>query len=402
MQTFIYKAKNNQGEIVTGTVKTTSESGAEAILIKHGLVPMEVSGEKKAEFLGDFFAGRVSVKDRAVFSRQLSTMLSAGLPLSKGIGILAKQAKNERLRQVFIEVYKDIEEGYSFSTAISRHPKVFDRVYVSVVGAGETTGKLDVVLNELADQLENDSNFLSKVKSSLYYPGFIFCVLLLAGAFMLIFVVPKIRSLFDQSHKELPILTKILLSLSDFMQNWWWAVLIVIIGLIFAIRYLSQTENGSKMLHSFEVSIPGLKSIFEGVYMYRFTQIMSMLLAAGVPLLDALRISGSVIDNPVYEEGIVSIANQVEKGVSFSSQLLKTNLFPPLIGQMAAVGEETGALDTVLGKVANYYKEATNDLTKAVSSLIEPAILVMVGLGVAFIVFAIYIPIYQINSSAGS
>ena len=145
MPIFIYKAKNNQGEIVTGTVKTTSESAAEDVLIKHGLVPMEIGAEKKSEFLGNIFSGRVSIKDRAVFSRQLSTMLSAGLPLSKAIGILAKQAKNDRLRQVFIEVYKDIEEGYSFSTAISRHPKVFDRVYVSVVGAGETTGKLDVV-----------------------------------------------------------------------------------------------------------------------------------------------------------------------------------------------------------------------------------------------------------------
>jgi len=175
-----------------------------------------------------------------------------------------------------------------------------------------------------------------------------------------------------------------------------------IVGLILFIRYWSQTENGSKAIHSFEIMIPGFKSIFEGIYMYRFTRIMSMLLGAGVPLLDALRISGSVIDNPVYEEGIVNIASQVEKGVSFSSQLLKNKLFPPLIGQMAAVGEETGELDTVLGKVANYYQQATNDLTKAISSLIEPAILVLVGLGVAFIVFAIYIPIYQINSSIGS
>jgi len=398
MARFLYKAKNNKGEIVTGTVRANNVPEAEKILIDHNLVATDIIIQKK-QTLGHIFLGRVSVKDKAVFSRQLATMLSAGLPLTKAITILAKQAKSENLRTVFVEIYKDLEEGYSLSAAFSKHPQVFDRVYVSVVNSGESTGKLDVVLNELAEELENDDQFISKVKGALYYPGFIFLVLILAGIFMLTFVIPKLRVMFDQSNQKLPLITQMLLGLSTFMVNWWWLILIFLALLIAFFRYWSETDGGARFIHNLQLTVPGVSGIFKGIYMYRFTRVMSMLIGAGVPLLDALRIGSAVIDNSIYEESIMEVANQVEKGVPLSVQLLKDPFFPPLVGNMVSVGEETGELDKVLDKVSKYYAQTTGDTTKAISSLVEPAVLILVGLGVAFMVFAIYLPIYQMNQA---
>jgi len=398
MARFLYKAKNNKGEIVTGTVRANNVPEAEKILIDHNLVATDIIIQKK-QTLGHIFLGRVSVKDKAVFSRQLATMLSAGLPLTKAITILAKQAKSENLRTVFVEIYKDLEEGYSLSAALSKHPQVFDRVYVSVVNSGESTGKLDVVLNELAEELENDDQFISKVKGALYYPGFIFLVLILAGIFMLTFVIPKLRVMFDQSNQKLPLITQMLLGLSTFMVNWWWLILIFLALLIAFFRYWSETDGGARFIHNLQLTVPGVSGIFKGIYMYRFTRVMSMLIGAGVPLLDALRIGSAVIDNSIYEESIMEVANQVEKGVPLSVQLLKDPFFPPLVGNMVSVGEETGELDKVLDKVSKYYAQTTGDTTKAISSLVEPAVLILVGLGVAFMVFAIYLPIYQMNQA---
>jgi type IV pilus assembly protein PilC len=400
MQKFQYKAKNNRGEIVSGTVKANNQGEAEKILIKHNLVPTEMNADR-GEFFSGIFVSKVSARDRAVFSRQLATMLSAGLSLTKAISILVNQARTKQIKEIFLAVYKDLEEGYSLSSALAKHPEAFDKVYISIVSSGESTGKLDIVLQELAGQLEKDSQFNSKVKSSLYYPAFIFGVLIIAGIMLLTFVVPKLRTMFDQSGKDLPIMTKVLLGMSGFMQYWWWLVIIVIIGIIMFVKFWSNTQSGARIINNFEITIPGISAIFEGLYMYRFTKIMSMLVGAGVPLLDALRIGGAVIDNVIYEESIMGISNQVERGIPLSTELLKDPYFPPLIGQMVAVGEETGELDKVLSKVADYYEESTSNITKTISSLVEPAILVIVGLSVAFIVFAIYLPIYQLNSSVG-
>jgi len=400
MPKFLYKAKNNRGEVVTGTVIAPNHPEAEAVLIKNNLVPVDIVSGKQDNFFKLLFK-KISIKDRAVISRQLATMLAAGLPLSKAISILVKQAKNETIKEIFLDIYKDLEQGYSFSIALSKHPEAFDRVFVSVVGSGESTGKLDSVLNELANQLERDSSFNSKVKGALAYPGFIFGMVIVAGIFMLTVVIPKLKTMFESAGQNLPLVTRILIVSADFMQKFWWLVIILIVGMILAVRIWGGTPAGSRFLHRLQMSIPGLKNVLEGLYMYRFTRIMSMLISSGVPLLDALKIGSSVIDNPIYESALANVASQVEKGVPFSVQIMKEPVFPQLIGNMVAVGEETGELDKVLSKIADYYEESTNESVKTISSLVEPAILVLVGLAVAFMVFAIYIPIYQINTSVG-
>lgn len=398
MSRFIYKAKNNKGEIVTGTVKADNKVAAEEVLIKHNLAAVDLIEEKQTSAM-EIFSARISVKDRAMFSRQLATMLSAGLSLTKAISLLIKQSKNDKVKQVFEAIYKDLEEGLSFSTALSKHPAVFDRVYVSVVNSGESTGKLDMVLNELADELESDADFQSKVKGALYYPVFIFIVLIFAAIALLIFVVPKIKSVFDGANQELPFATKILLGLSSFMTSWWWLLLILVIGLIIFIRYWGATESGERFFDQLKISTPGFKTINQNIYMYRFTRVMSMLTGAGVPLLDALRIGSAVIDNVIYEESINAVIDEVERGVPLSSQLLKDKHFPPLVGNMVSVGEETGELDKVLKKISEYYGQATADVSKIISSLVEPIIMVIIGIAVAFIVFAVYLPIFQMSQT---
>jgi len=400
MPRYLYKAKNDKSEIVTGTVRSDNQIEAEKVLVRHNLVPIEITPEQKKSFGASIF-NKVSIKDKAVFSRQLATMLNAGLPLTKAISLLAKQAKNDHLRQIFVDIYTDLEEGFNFSSALSKHPEAFDRVFVSIVNSGESTGKLDVVLNELADQIENDSSFVGKVQSALYYPAFILVALVGAAFVMMVMVVPKLKIMFTQNNQELPIITKVLLGMSNFMVNWWWLVLIVLGGFVIFARYWLGTEKGSKAIHVLQISIPGLKNVFMGIYMYRFTRTMSMLIGAGVPLLDALRISATVMDNPVYEEAIMRVSGQVEKGMSLSAQLMKERYFPPLVGNMAAVGEETGELDKVLLKVAQYYAQSTSDLTKAITSLIEPAVLLLVAAGVIFLVFAIYMPVIQMGNFTG-
>jgi type IV pilus assembly protein PilC len=328
-------------------------------------------------------------------------MLSAGLPLTKAISILAKQQKDDHLKQIFVDIYTDLEEGFSFSSTLSKHPEAFDRVFVGVVNSGETTGKLDVVLSELAEQMENDSNFISKVYSALYYPAFIFCALIVAAFVMMIIVVPKLKTMFSENAQELPAITKVLLGISGFLVSWWWLVILIMVGLVIFLKYWFGTDKGSRALHTFQITAPGLKNIFEGIYMYRFTRTMSMLSGAGVPLLDALRTTATVMDNPVFEDAISRVSTQVEKGMSLSSQLMKEPFFPPLVGNMVAVGEETGELDKVLIKVAEYYAQATSDLTKAITSLVEPAILLIVAAGVIFLVFAIYMPVIQMSNFGG-
>jgi len=400
MVKFLYKAKNDKGEIVTGTVKAINEAESERILAKHNLVPIKIIPEQPQSVMRIFLA-HTSPRERAVFSRQLATMLSAGLPLIKAISILSNNVKNNHFKSVLLEIYKDLEEGYSFSVALSKHPQVFDKVYVSVVASGESMGRLDLVLDQLSNQLESENNFSANIKGALYYPFFILISLFLVGGYMLTTVVPKLKVMFDQAGQQLPLSTRILLSFSDFMQHWWGIVLLVLIIVGIFLRLWFETEPGVRFINNIEIKIPGLNTLFVGIYMNRFANVMQLLIGAGVPILDSLKIGSTVINNSIYEESLSNVALQVERGVPLSVQLAKENVFPPMVGQMIAVGEETGELEKVLGKVAQYYQETSSENLKIISTLIEPIILVIIGIAVAFMVFSIILPIYSIAQIGG-
>ena len=392
---YLYKAKNSKGDVITGTVQARNDFEAEKVLFDNKLIAMDIVAERSFDF-ANYFKFKASVRDRAIFARQLATMVGAGLTLSKSVSVVATNARNEALKEIYYEIYKDLEEGKPFSEALNKHPELFDKVFVSIVKSGETTGNLDVVLNQTADRLENDSDFVGKIKGAMYYPAFILLALLGVGGYLLVKIVPQLKTLFDNSGNTLPLATRALLALSDFMQAKWWLVIILLGILIIICRTWLLSEIGSKYLSVWQLTVPGIKGLSIGIYMSRFARIMEMLIKSGVPLLDALKIMSSTINNAALEEEINSMVVEVERGVPLSTPMQRGEYFPKFIGQMVAVGEQTGKLDQVLGKVADYYETDSSNKIKSLSSLIEPVVLVIVGFGVAVLIFAVLLPIYNV------
>jgi len=392
---YLYRAKNNQGQLVTGTVTANNEFDAEKALLDNRLVVIDIIPDKKFSS-SSIFKAKITTKDRALFARQLATMISAGMTLTKSLSIVAQQARNDRLKEIYNDVYKDLEEGYSFSSALAKHPEAYDRVFIAIVKSGETTGNLEKVLEETANRLENEGNFAAKIKGAMLYPAFILAALLLIGAYMMIQVIPQLKTVFEQAGSNLPILTRALIAVSDFLTQYWWVALLIVATIIVALRYWIISDLGARTINRWEISIPGIKQLTVGIYMSRFSRVMEMLILAGVPLIDGLKIAAGTMNNQVFEEGINQMVVEVEKGVPLSVPILKNENFPSLLGQMVAVGEQTGKMDEVLAKVAEYYEEETDQRIKSISTLVEPVILVIIGAGVAFLVFAVLMPIYNI------
>lgn len=395
MAKFLYKAKNERGDMVSGTVVANNEFEAEKILFNNKLIAIDIVAERVVDF-SSYFTPRVTVKDRALFARQLSTMVSAGLTLTKAVSVCANNARNERLKQIYYMIYKDLEEGATFSSALAKHPDAFDRVFVSVVRSGETTGNLDTVLLQTADRLENDYDFSSKIKGAMYYPAFILLALLGVGIYMLVKIIPQLQLLFEKSNVQLPWATRALIWLSKVISMRWWILVIVLLLIVFVIRTWALSDIGSRTLGMMQLKFPLLKNLYTGVYMTRFSRIMEMLIKSGVPLLDALKIMSATISNSLLEEDINAMVVEVERGIPLSTPMQKSENFPMLISQMVSVGEQTGKLDQVLQKVAEYYEGETSNTIKSISTLLEPVILLIVGIGVAILIFAVLLPIYNI------
>lgn len=395
MVKYLYRAKNSQGQLVTGTVTAVNQFEAEKALLDNRLVAIDIIQEKKFS-TSTLFKSKITTKDRGLFARQLATMISAGMTLTKSLSIVTQQARNERLKEIYNEVYKDLEEGYSFSSALAKHPEAFDRVFIAIVKSGETTGNLEKVLEETANRLENESNFAAKIKGAMLYPLFILGALLLIGGYMMIKVIPQLKTIFDQAGGNLPWVTRALIAVSNFMTQYWWMALIILVILIIMARYWVISDLGGRTINRWEITIPGIKQLTIGMYMSRFSRVMEMLILAGVPLIDGLKITAGTMNNQIFEESINEMVVEVEKGVPLSVPILKNEVFPSLLGQMVSVGEQTGKMDEVLGKVAEYYEEETDQRIKAISTLIEPVVLVIIGIGVAFLVFAVLMPIYGV------
>lgn len=395
MVKYLYRAKNNQGQIVTGTVTAGNEFEAEKALLDNRLVAIDIIQEKKFA-VSSIFKTKITTRDRGLFARQLATMISAGMTLTKSLSIVTQQARNERLKEIYNEVYRDLEEGYSFSSALAKHPEAFDRVFIAIVKSGETTGNLEKVLDETATRLENEGNFAAKIKGAMLYPIFILGALLVIGAYMMIKVIPQLKTVFEQAGSNLPLVTRMLIATSNFLTQYWWVALIILIVVIIMVRYWVISDLGGRTINRWEITIPGIKQLTVGIYMSRFARVMEMLILAGVPLIDGLKIVAGTMNNQIFEEGINEMVVEVEKGVPLSVPILKNENFPTLLGQMVSVGEQTGKMDEVLAKVAEYYEEETDQRIKSISTLVEPVILVIIGIGVAFLVFAVLMPIYGI------
>lgn len=340
------------------------------------------------------FLNKVSDKDKAFFARQIATMLDSGLSLDKALRIFVNQTRQKKLKEVLKQVLVDIESGASLSDALKKHQDVFDHIFINIVISGEAIGKLADVLKRLAASLEQQNNFMDKIKGAMYYPVFIILVMIVIVVIMITQVIPPLKDIFGEFGANLPWTTQMLLGISDFVVGYWWVVVLVLVAIAVFIYYYLATLTGQYYLAKLYINTPG--GIGKDVYMARFCQTMSMLLHAGTPIIKTLEITSQVMNNLIYKDILQNASRQMERGIPLSTPLDKEQDFSALVPQMIRVGEETGKLDQVLENLSTYFEEQANTKLKNVSSLIEPVIIVIIGIGVTFIVFSVIMPIYQL------
>lgn len=340
------------------------------------------------------FTNRVTLKERAFFARQIATMLSSGIQLTQALNIFNLQLRNHYFKQALEELLKDLEEGKTFSQAAARHPRIFNELFVSVIQSGEASGKLDNVLLELSRQLEEEQDFVSKIRGAMTYPAFIIVVMIVIGGIVFIKVIPQLSQIFKESNVALPWTTALLIGISEFLVKYWYILIFGILVAIFVLRFVINTEEGRLYWHRLLISDP--LHLGKDIYMTRFTRTLSMLVSSGVPIIRAVEITSNVLNNKIYQQALDVVTEELERGIPMSQPLSENPDFPALIPQMILVGEQTGKLDQILDKLASYYENETNIKIQTLSSLLEPMIIVIIGIGVGFMVFSILVPIYNI------
>ena len=399
MPTYFYKAKNAQGQETRGTVEVGDQKQALAILREKNIYPFFLK-EKTENFLTFILKRliyRVTLTDVSTFTRQLATMISAGLPLTEALVLLKSQGK-PALAEATEGILRDVEGGLSLAGALEQHPKIFSPVYVSLVRAGESAGVLDNILNRMADNLESQREFQAKIKGAMIYPIVIVTGMILVAAIMMIFVIPKLLSLYQEFDAQLPAATKALISISNLSVRFWWVVLLGLVGLAYAYKMFNSKKSGKRKIDEFKFKIPVAGKLINQTTLAEFTRTLGLLIGAGVPITEALEISAKTANNLVIEEGIEIANKQVKKGLPLSSAIAKNEFFPPIVSQMLSVGEETGKLDEVLLKVSKYFQSESEESLKGLTTAIEPLIMIVLGVGVGFLIIAIILPIYNLTS----
>lgn len=342
---------------------------------------------------------RITNKEKVFFTRQLAVMVSAGLAVDNCIRLLRMQTKNPTFQGVLDKVHQDILAGKSLSDSMAQFPKFFDPFYIAVVRSGETLGKLDNVLTHLADQMEMFQNFASKIRSALAYPIFIIVAMIAVVVLMMVKVVPALKTVFSEAGAELPFATKAVMATSDFLVVYWWLVLIILIVLIIGlVLFFRKTKKGRLWWDTIKLKAPLISYVSFDIYMSRFSRTMSMLMQAGVPIIESIKITTAIMNNRIYTRILRNVILQVERGIPMSVPLEKEKDFTILTTQMIMIGEQTGKIEMLLAKVAGYYEDETDTKIKTISSLIEPVTIVIIGIGVAFILYSILYPIYSLTS----
>lgn len=401
MPVYKYKAIDVSGNSVQGIVDAESIKTANQKLKKQGVYLSslkEVNGIKSRKF---FSFGRVSISDLAISTRQFSTLISAGLPLEASLSALSEQAEDQKLKEVLTQVKDKVSEGSSLANAFNEHPTVFPDLYINLVKAGEASGTLDIVLLRLADFLEKQSALKSKVRSALIYPIFMFFIGMAVVLFMVSFVIPRISKIFEDSQKALPFVTVVLIETSNFISQNFIVILILFVAISLLIFRFKNTPRGKMFFDRMALKIPIFGKITSMVVISRFTRTLGTLMASGIPLLDALKISGAVIGNSVYIQTLDSVSQDVREGSSLAKPLRDSEVFPPLVTRMIAVGEQTGEMEEMLSKIAEIYDQQVEITVSTLTSLLEPVMILGIGAVMGFIVFAILMPIFDLTSTIG-
>jgi len=399
MKRFSYKAKDYKGKVFSGIIEAGEEKQARSLLRERGLVCFSLNPIRQdffREILGKIF-NRITLADLATFTRQLSTMITAGLTINEALTILKTQSSSS-LAPVVDDILRAVEGGSSLAEALSRHPKVFNRVYVSLVKAGEAAGVLDEILARLAENLEKQREFQGKVKGAMIYPAIIILGMIVVSTIMMVFVIPKLLSLYQEFQAQLPTPTKILIGISNFMVSFWWVILFIVLGGVYFFRGFSKTPVGRRQIDRFIFSLPIFGNLRNQIVMTEMTRTLGLLVSAGISIIDALNIVSEGVGNSVIEDELKEAAKKVEKGLPLANAIAVYEEFPPIVFQMISVGEETGKLDEVLGKLSRYFESESEQLVKGLTTAIEPLIMIVLGLGVGFLIIAVILPIYNLTS----
>jgi len=394
---FTYEAKDQAtNKIVKSTLQANSESAAAKLLIKQGFVPLKIKEQLSDGGTFSKLRGRITTKDKVVFTRQLSTLIGAGLPLSQSLHTVTEQTENKQLRAVIDEISANVEGGRSLSESFGKHPKVFNEVFISLIAAGELSGTLDESLKRIADQQEKDAAIVSKIKGALTYPMIVLVVIFGVLAFMLFTVVPQVENLYSDLDRDLPFLTQIMVSTAAFLASYWWvALLVVAAGIYFFIQYL-KTESGIKFKDGFKLKVPLFGTMFQKLYMARFARTGQTLLSTGVSMLDMLKITGRAVNNTLIQASIERATEKVQGGKALSAALEPEDVIAPLVAQMIKIGEQSGRIDEMMGKVAQVYEDELDEQIRTISTAIEPVLMVVLAVVAGGMVGAILLPIYSL------
>lgn len=399
MATFAFKALDLAGASTSGEIDGESKQAVAASLRQKGLIVLDIEERKSAD-VGDFLDRfkRVKPHDLTVATRQLATMISSGMSLLRALYVLEDQTQSEKLREALASVRKDVEAGIAFSDALARHPDIFNELYVAMVAAGETGGILEETLHRVADQLEKDDSLRRQIKSAMMYPSLIggFAILVLIA--LVAFLVPVFEKVFKDFGGDLPPVTKVTVGLSHFITGRWYLAIALSMGAVYAFRRWKRTERGRYQWDRFKLKIPWkIGDIVQKVALARFSRTYSALVSAGVPMLQAIEITGRTSGNKIIEEAMEAVRESVKGGGTISAPMRNApEAFPVMVTQMIAVGEETGALDAMLTKIADFYEDEVNAAVKALTSILEPIMIVFVGMMVGFIVVSMYLPLFKV------
>ncbi|OGE80641.1 MAG: hypothetical protein A2660_00840 [Candidatus Doudnabacteria bacterium RIFCSPHIGHO2_01_FULL_45_18] len=394
---FAYQARDNQGNFRTGTVEAVSEGTAFDVLRAHGLIVIKILPAGKVDILERIkIFDRVPMKEVVLFSRQLATLIDAKVPIVQSLHVLETQVSSSKLKSVLADIAQHVESGESLSSATARYPQIFSNLYVNLLRAGELSGTMDESLGYLANQLEKDYDLRSKVIGSLSYPAFIVAALIIVGFLMFIYVLPPLVAILQDSKVELPFTTKILIATTNFFQNFWWLAIIIIVSSISGFTFYIKTTGGRYVIDALKIRVPVIGKLFQKIYMARFARNLSTLIFGGIPIVQALDSVSDIVGNAVYKEIILDASIQVRNGKSIASALTQRPEFPVIVAQMTQIGESTGRLQEILEKLAVFYEKEVDSVLKVLTTLLEPVIMMFLGLAVAVMVAGILLPIYNL------
>jgi type IV pilus assembly protein PilC len=398
MRRYVYVARETATDRkVKSVVQAESENAAGKLLIERGLAPISIHEEEESILAK--LNSRVSTKDKIVFTRQLATLIGAGLPLTQSLHTVLDQIQSKAFKTILEDITSSVESGKTLGESFSKHPEVFDKVYLALVSAGEVSGTLDEALKRVANQQEKDAAMMSKIRGALTYPIIVVVVIFLVMGFMLFTVVPQVEKLYKDLGEELPFLTAMMVGMANFILGFWWLMILIVGGLVIGIRQYIKTESGIKFSATFKLNVPLFGQLFRKLYMARFARTAQTLLSTGVAMLDTLHIGGEATNNVVVQQSIENAADKVKGGKPLSTAIKDQEYILPLVPQMSRIGEQSGKMDEMLGKAAQVYEDEVDEQIRMISTMIEPILMVLLAVMAGGMIGAILFPIYGLVNS---